>query len=177
MHRFAAVALLLMSVHEAPLKNARLDPSRIDADKVFLLIDKSDYRLYLFEDVTLLKTYPVVFGVNSLQDKLMQGDKGTPEGSFHILAKKYDNRWSRFLLLDYPTPASREKFNMLKSAGRIPPTAAIGGGIGIHGVRPGEDDFIDNRFNWTEGCISLRNAEIKELYDIVKVGTPVLIRK
>ncbi|MHB1921342.1 MAG: hypothetical protein ACYCOO_03805 [Chitinophagaceae bacterium] len=31
-----------------PSATIRLDPSRIDLDKVFLLIDKSRYRLYVY---------------------------------------------------------------------------------------------------------------------------------
>lgn len=157
--------------------DGRLDAADVDVDKVFLLIDKSNYRLYLYEDTRLLRSYKVVFGSDDLGDKRMQGDKKTPEGTFHIIGKRYHNKWSRFLLLDYPTQSSVQKFNRLKAQGRIPASAQIGGDIGIHGVRPGVQPAIDMRVNWTDGCIGMKNADVDELYNLVKVGTPVVIRR
>jgi murein L,D-transpeptidase YafK len=169
--------LPLLSFTRTGPGEGHLDPGKIDRDKVFLLIDKSNYRLYLYEDTKLLKTYKVVFGNNNLGDKRMQGDKETPEGTFHIIDKRTDNRWSRFMLLDYPNKASQDKFDYRKSRGLIPRNAKIGGGIGIHGVRPGVQLGIDLRVNWTNGCIGMKNAAVDELYEIVKIGTPVVIRR
>ncbi|MGX5818319.1 L,D-transpeptidase family protein [Chitinophaga lutea] len=157
----------------------RLNPARIDQNKVFLLIDKSDYRLYLYEDVTLLKIYKVVFGSADQRDKFIQGDRRTPDGTFRILSKRFDNRWSRFLHLDYPNDISYQKFHQRQASGAIGRNADIGGGIGIHGVEYGtgiRDSYVDQRINWTLGCISLKNGDVNELYDVVKVGTPVVIR-
>ncbi len=156
--------------------DGRLDPARIDRSKVFLLIDKSNYRLYLYEDTRLLKAYKVVFGAHVRGDKLQEGDKRTPEGTFHIVDKRYDGRWSRFLLLDYPNERSREKFRERKARGLIPAGARIGGGIGIHGTRPGVQQAVDLRVNWTNGCISMKNADVNELFNIVLEGTPVVIQ-
>lgn len=155
----------------------RLNPDDIDRDKVFLLIDKSNYRLYLYEDTKLLKTYKVVFGSDDLGDKRMQGDKKTPEGTFHIIDKRIDKRWNRFMLLDYPNKTSEEKFEYSKAHHLIPASAKIGGGIGIHGSRPGVQLGVDLRVNWTDGCIGMKNADVDELYSIVKKGTPVVIRR
>lgn len=157
--------------------DGRLDPSVIDRDKVFLLIDKSNYRLYLYEDTRLVKTYKVVFGNNDLGDKRMQGDRETPEGTFHIIDKRSHSRWHKFMLLDYPTAQDKAQFNTLKSRGRLPGGARIGGGIGIHGARPGVQSAIDLRINWTNGCIGMKNADIDELFGIVKDGTPVVIQR
>jgi murein L,D-transpeptidase YafK len=181
MNRFGLLLLLIplfsfVRLTHGPGDGA-LDPRSIDRDKIFLLIDKTNYRLYLYEDTKLLKTYKVVFGSNDLRDKYMQGDKETPVGTFHIIDKRYDSRWSRFMLLDYPNAASKEKFHYRKSKGLIPANAKIGGGIGIHGVRPGVQPGIDMKVNWTDGCISMKNDAVRELYEIVKVGTPVVIRR
>jgi len=166
--------------NENGLYSVNLRAANIDADKVFLLIDKSDYRLYLYEDVTLRKIYKVVFGSRNLADKLMQGDRKTPEGTFHIISKRYDGRWSRFLLLDYPNETSWAKFHQRQQQGLVGPNADIGGGIGIHGVeyRAGiRDVYVDRRINWTLGCVSMKNPDVNELYDVIKVGTPVVIRR
>jgi murein L,D-transpeptidase YafK len=155
----------------------RIDVKHVDADKVFLLIDKSHHRLYVYEDTHLLASFPAVFGSNDLSDKMMAGDRKTPEGLFHIVAKRYDKRWCRFLLLDYPTDADYHKFYARKAAGLIPQQAEIGGGIGIHGTWPKDDFVFTYMQNWTNGCISIPNNAIRQIYEIVKIGTPVLIKR
>lgn len=173
-------ALTGFAVNNNDLYNVRITPANINADKVFLLIDKSDYRLYLYEDVTLRKIYKVVFGSRDQTNKRREGDKLTPEGTFHIQAKRMDKQWSRFMLLDYPNEASMERFHEMQSEGVIPTAATPGGGIGIHGVQSGTgitDYYVESRINWTEGCISMKNSDVNELYEIIKVGTPVVIRK
>src|SRR5678816_2997196 len=75
---------------------------------VYLVIDKSDYELNVYDDKGWFATYPVVFGNNSLGDKKMEGDRCTPEGNFHIASKKIHDKWDRFIALDYPTRESYE---------------------------------------------------------------------
>jgi murein L,D-transpeptidase YafK len=144
---------------------------------VSIVVDKSDYELSVYDDKGWYATYPVVFGNNSLADKKMQGDKNTPEGTFRILSKRVHDKWCRFLALDYPTAESREKFKQRKLRGEIPANADIGGDIGIHGTWPREDYVVDRYRNWTLGCISMKNDDVKELYGFTGAGTKVTIRK
>ena len=144
---------------------------------IFITIDKSDYELHVYDDKGWYATYPVVFGNNTLSDKKMEGDKNTPEGTFRITAKRVHDKWCRFLSIDYPTADDREKFNKRKEKGEIPANASIGGGIGIHGVWPHEDFVIDRFKNWTLGCISMKNDDVKELYGFTTAGTKVTIKK
>lgn len=143
---------------------------------IFIIIDKSDYELNVYDDEGWYATYPVVFGNNSLGDKKMQGDKNTPEGTFYITAKRVHEKWCRFLSIDYPNKDSYEKFNQRKQRGEIPANASIGGGIGIHGTWPHEDFMIDRYKNWTLGCISMKNDDVKELYGFINPGAKVTIR-
>jgi murein L,D-transpeptidase YafK len=142
-----------------------------------IVIDKSDYELHVYDAKGWYATYPVVFGNDPMKDKLVEGDRCTPEGSFKILSKKLHNKWSRFMLLDYPTQETLVKFNQKKQRGEIPKNASPGGGVGIHGVWPHEDFIIDRYKNWTLGCISLKNSDVQELYSYIPTGTPVLIKK
>jgi murein L,D-transpeptidase YafK len=144
---------------------------------VSIVIDKSDYELSVYDDKGWYATYPVVFGNNSLADKMMQGDKNTPEGTFRIIAKRVHDKWCRFLSLDYPTKESYEKFNQRKQRGQIPANASIGGGIGIHGTWPHEDFVIDRYNNWTLGCISMKNDDVTEVYGFTNPGIKVTIRR
>ena len=69
------------------------------------------------------------------------------------------------------------KFNERKRRGEIPANARPGAGIGIHGVWPHEDFVVDRYKNWTNGCVSLKNGDVEDLYRYIPVGTPVTIRK
>lgn len=144
---------------------------------ISIVIDKSDYELHVYDADGWYATYPVVFGNNTLADKKMEGDKNTPEGTFRIVNKRIHDKWCRFLSLDYPNKESIEKFNERKQRGEIPSSAKIGGGIGIHGTWPHEDFVIDRYKNWTLGCISMKNEDVKELYNYVRNGIVVTIRK
>jgi murein L,D-transpeptidase YafK len=144
---------------------------------VRIVIDKSDYELHVYDAKGWYATYPVVFGNNPLLDKKMEGDRCTPEGTFKITAKKPHNKWSRFMLLDYPNGESLAKFKERKQRGEIPKNATPGGGVGIHGTFPHEDFIIDRYKNWTLGCISLKNSDVQEIYSFIPVGTPVTIKK
>lgn len=153
--------------------NARILP----IGTVYIVIDKSDYELNVYDAKGWFATYPVVFGNGSLDDKKMEGDRNTPEGTFHIISKKFHDKWDRFMALDYPTRESYEKFRLRKLSGEIPANARIGGGVGIHGTWPHDDYIIDRYKNWTMGCISMKNNDVEDLYSYVPTGTRVVIRK
>jgi murein L,D-transpeptidase YafK len=142
-----------------------------------IVIDKSKYELSVYDLEGWLVTYPVVFGNKDLGDKLMEGDRKTPEGTYTIISKRMHQKWDRFIMLDYPTQRDYEKFNYRKQHGLIPPNARIGGGVGIHGVWRHEDYTIDQYQNWTEGCISMKNQDVEELFKTIPVGTKVTIER
>lgn len=144
---------------------------------ISILIDKSDYTLQIFVKDTLVKTYPVVFGGNPVDDKWRQGDECTPEGIFKINSKYPHKSWSKFIWLNYPTQDSWKKHNQAKKEGLIPSNAKIGGDIGIHGVPEGQDFAIDKRINWTLGCISMKNAAVNEIYPFIDSSTQITIQK
>ncbi|MFN2456831.1 MAG: murein L,D-transpeptidase family protein [Chitinophagaceae bacterium] len=144
---------------------------------VRIIIDKSDYELYVYDALGWYATYPVVFGSSSLDDKKYEGDKKTPEGSFRIISKKPHNKWSRFMLIDYPNKETLARFNERKRRGEIPKSAKPGGGVGIHGTWPHDEYIVDRYKNWTLGCISLKNEDVQELYSYIPTGTPVTIKR
>lgn len=145
--------------------------------KVYIIIDKSDYQLYVYDEKGWYATYPVVFGSKDQRDKYMEGDKRTPEGNFKIIGKRHHDKWNKFMHIDYPNTASWEKFKDRKSRGLVPANARIGGGIGIHGTWPNDNIVVDDYTNWTNGCISLKNHDLNQLYAYIPIGTSVTIRK
>lgn len=154
-----------------------IDSLKLNKNKLYIEVDKSDYTLYIKVGDTVVKSYPVVLGFNPVDDKMKEGDGCTPEGTFKVRAKYPHASWSKFIWFDYPNAESEKKFNQRKKDGVIPKNARIGGEVGIHGV-PGEaDEIIDEKQNWTLGCVSLKTADINEIYSLVKVGTKVVIRQ
>jgi murein L,D-transpeptidase YafK len=147
------------------------------ANPYYIIISKKSYELKVYDDKGWFATYPCVFGSNDLRDKFMEGDKRTPEGNFKIAVKKNDAKWKYELLLDYPNYESIEKFRQRIARGEIPRNAKIGGGIAIHATRPQEEWTVDYYQNWTDGCVSLKYSEAKDLYSYIPVGTPVTITK
>ncbi|MDQ6902887.1 MAG: L,D-transpeptidase [Bacteroidota bacterium] len=141
----------------------------------YIVISKKDYELKVYDQEGWYATYPCVFGSNDVRDKYMEGDKRTPEGKFKVLLKKIHPKWGFELLLDYPNEQSIEKFKERIAKGLIPRNAKIGSGIAIHATRPQEEWTVDYFQNWTDGCISLKYTEAKDLYSYIPVGTPVTI--
>ncbi len=147
----------------------------VDKALVALKVEKGLYRLTVEYRGKAVKQYPVVLGRSPVDQKLRQGDGCTPEGAFKIKALYPHRNWGKFIWIDYPTAASWARFNAAKKAGKLRPSATIGGEVGIHGTPDGQDALIDQQTNWTLGCVSLKAADIEEIYGVCQVGTPVLI--
>jgi murein L,D-transpeptidase YafK len=169
------VILPLVSFNHREFKIARFRSGN-PVGNTHIIVDKTDYELQVFDDEGWYATYPVVFGSKDLQDKMFEGDKRTPDGEFKVVLKKIHPKWGPELLLDYPNEESVRRFKERKSKGLIPSKAKIGAGIAIHATRPEEEWTVDHFYNWTDGCISVKYSEMKELYDYIQPGTIVIIR-
>ena len=184
---FFASALALVSFAPLPKKKrvtkkaAKQQVKVVIKDSVYnpyyIIVDKSEYELYVYDDEGWYATYPIVFGSKDLSDKMREGDKKTPDGSFKVILKKIHNKWGPELLLDYPNETSVQKFKDRKAKGLVPKNAKIGNGIAIHATRPQEEWTVDNFYNWTDGCVSVKYTEMKDLYSYIPVGTLVTIRQ
>lgn len=155
-------------------------PVRVDTlrkDSMVVLIDKSDYVLQVWYRRKMIRSYKAVFGPNPLQNKVMEGDRNTPEGNFKIATKNSSSKYDKFMGLNYPNDSSMARFNRMKASGQLPASARIGGDVGIHGIWPGGDDMIQLGIGWTDGCIALKNKDIEDLFSLLTVGTKVVIRK
>lgn len=189
-YSLAAVILMLsMVAFIPPVKNAKRVakkalriqngnkiPKRKLENPYYIIVDKSDYELKVYDEEGWYATYPIVFGSKDLGDKMKEGDKKTPNGKFKIILKKIHPKWGPELLLDYPRPENLELFKERKQKGIIPKSAKIGNGIAIHATRPEEEWTIDNFYNWTDGCVSVKYTEMKDLFSYIEVGTEVTIQ-
>lgn len=125
------------------------------------------------------KVYRIVLGMQPRGPKVHEGDFRTPTGLYRIAAKTPHHRWSKFLLISYPSSADISRHRLALARGRVPAvngrTPGPGGAIGIHGTdRP---ELNEKGVDWTWGCISLANRDVDELYSLVSVGTPIKIEE
>lgn len=145
---------------ELPVKT--IQPAVKDADLgKTIVVDVSQRRLYLYNGLTLEKSYGVAVGTASYP---------TPKGSFRIVQKRYMPSWSN--------PGSDWAEDMPAS---IPPgpsnplgTRALNlnaPGIRIHGTT--KNSSIGTAAS--HGCMRMHRWDIEDLYPRVNVGTPVLI--
>ena len=158
--------------------NRPFNADTIDKDSVSIKVFKSKYRLNVYYKGKVLTSYKCVFGPNCTLQKMQEGDRRTPEGTFTILDVKGHNKWEKFMLLDYPNEESRRIFENAKLNGLVPSTAKIGGAVGIHGIWANGDNVIDLKHNWTDGCVSIKNRDVDELSKIIKPGfTKIVIMR
>lgn len=157
MRLITATFLVLACVFIAPRSEAAPSVTRIH-------VKKSTHTLELFADKTLVKTYTVALGPGGSGPKLREGDKVTPVGRY-FAAHAIPSQFHLFMWVSYPNADDKKRFEALKSTGKIPKDARIGGDIGIHGG--------GGRGDWTLGCIALEDGEIEELSRLVKDGALV----
>lgn len=131
-----------------------------------IVVAKLEKKLMVYEEGILKARYEIGLGRYGLSDKIHDGDEATPEGKYRIIKKNSSSRFYKALLLNYPTEEDRQKFFDARKSGLVPRLTKIGGMIEIHG---GGKDTL------TEGCISLDNEAMDELFSLVSVGTLVAI--
>lgn len=150
----------------------------VPAESLRVEIEKGARTLTLWSGSQKIKAYPVVLGRDPDGRKLYEGDYRTPEGEYVISSKYKHPHWQWFMGVSYPNGSDREAYEAAKKENRIPTVngriAGIGGSVGIHGTY--SDSLNKAKVDWTFGCISLQSSDIKELADVVKVGTKVEIK-
>ena len=183
-HRLAAlvIALIAVAVSSAPLRAASYD-IEVNKKKRVLTVREGDH---------VRATFPIALGRGGPGDKRKLGDRKTPIGTYRIVGVDNGTAFDTFLRLNYPNVKdafyglksrliSRREFDRIVTALRnnqVPPqNTRLGGAIGIHGLgeETPEKVHIQNKLDWTQGCIALRNHDLHELRSFVDVGTRVVI--
>ena len=154
----------------ASLKNARIE------------VFKAKRQLVVYSGSSALKTFRIGLGSDPSSPKRRSGDRATPEGGYFISHKNPRSQYFLSLGISYPgiddakrglrdRAISKAQYDQIVSALRqhLPPPAntALGGNIFVHGRGSSTD--------WTWGCIALDDADMRELYDAIEVGTPITI--
>jgi murein L,D-transpeptidase YafK len=157
-----------------------------------ILVKKGERKLYLYvlEDgkERLAKTYQISLGNNPTGSKHRQGDGATPEGDYYITHKNARSKFYLSLGVSYPNVADADKglkeglitkvehqaiVGAIRAKTNPPQNTRLGGDIFIHGGGTGK--LFGLVQDWTLGCVALENEEIKELFEMIPVKTPVKI--
>jgi hypothetical protein len=157
-HRTAPRLLAVPIVHPRPHVTAALLRRR---NPSFITIDRGAFTLRLFTHLRFVKSYPIAVGQQGLQ---------TPAGIYHIQNKVINPSWQ--------VPFSSWTGSL---AGQIIPPGpddplkarwlGIFNGAGIHGT----DETWSIGHAVSHGCVRMTIPDVIDLYDRVKVGTPVYI--
>ena len=159
-----------------------------------LVISKSGKELVIKKGDVTIKRFDIALGKGGKGTKQRLGDNKTPIGVYKITDFKADSKFYFFMQLDYPNlldawygyknnVITAKEFKKIafafKGKQRPPQNTALGGYIGIHGL--GESTRkrleIHESFNWTEGCIAMKNSDINTLRQYVSIGTRVTIKE
>jgi hypothetical protein len=127
-----------------------------------ITIDRATFTLRLFKDLKVRKRYGVAVGAPGYT---------TPAGLFAIQSKQVNPAWTAPNSpwageLAGTTTAGGSPSNPLKAR-----WMGVNGAVGIHGT--GQEGSIGTRAS--HGCIRMRVAEVIDLFDRVRIGTPVKI--
>ena len=143
-------------------------PKQMQIDR--LVVYKSKRQMQAFSNGDLVKTYQIALGKQPIGKKEFEGDKKTPEGHYIINDKNPNSGYHKNLGISYPNTVD------IQNAKRL--GKRTGGDIKIHGLRnkTGYISKLHRWLDWTLGCIAVTDDEVDELYNAVKVGTPIEIK-
>lgn len=164
----AVLGLLTASLFMGPQRVPSLPPPPLTGEVDRIVIEKAARRMQLIQNGKPVRTYRIALGFAPEGDKDRQGDGRTPEGEFRIDRRNGQSAFHLSVGLDYPRPHDRSE---ALAAGYSP-----GGDIFIHGQPNSLPEGFKLRGDWTAGCIALTNVEMREVWAVTPIGTPVEIR-
>lgn len=152
--------------------------------RMHIKVYKSERKLELWKKNQLIHIFDIGLGFSPEGNKIREGDGRTPEGEYYICTKNKKSKFTLFLGISYPNKMDAERglneglidegtyqniIQAIKHHKRPDWSTRLGGKIGIHGK--------GNTFDWTAGCISLNDEDIKLLWNRVEKGNLVTIYK
>jgi lipoprotein-anchoring transpeptidase ErfK/SrfK len=155
-------ALRKLRIDTVPVKAKITTANLAKAYGTIVTIDRGNFKLRLFKNLKLSKTYGVAVGAPGYS---------TPTGRYQIQNKAVNPAWTA-----PDSPWAGAYRNEVVPGGRADnPLKArwmgIVGGVGIHGT--GAPGSIGSRAS--HGCIRMTVPDVVDLFPRVPVGTPVLI--
>lgn len=154
-------AALLEAINHVPVSRLRSDrPVKVPEEPLAVIVDKSEFRLYLVLGGAYLLHWPVGIGRNGL----------TPEGAFTIGGKMAKPLWTdpktgKNIRYGEPGHLIGSRWLALLEGGKKT-------SYGLHGtIEPASIGTAAS-----DGCVRLKNEDVERLYDLVPEGIEVRIR-
>ena len=107
------IATFVGSATAEERSNLAAGPDRAD----YVLVDKSDRKLYLYKAGRVLREFDVSLGLVPTGPKQREGDFRTPEGKYTLDARNVDSDYFLSIHVSYPNDADRAR---ARCAGRRP---------------------------------------------------------
>ncbi len=165
------------------------------AERTLVLVHRASASLRLVQAGKRVAQVPVGFGQREGR-KRRRGDLRTPLGQYRVVHRhrgEFSGRFGAYygghwIKINYPNPAdaawglTRGLITRAQAAaiGRAfdrraatPGKTRLGGGIGFHGWIDDWDLDGDRLLSW--GCVVMRNADIRRLYDRIPIGAAVVL--
>lgn len=176
---FATTALLTYSAQVLALGES------IDKVEVYKTERRVELLTQTSEGLKTFKSYDMSLGFEPIGHKTQEGDGKTPEGLYSLDWKNPKSKYHLSIHISYPNQADRAQ---ARDRGVSP-----GGEIFIHGmpnntrpwawlISPAFNGSVNELihsilqdYDWTLGCIALRNKDIEEIYKNIEIPTPIEI--
>jgi murein L,D-transpeptidase YafK len=149
-----------------PLLFGQRSNARVDRVVVY----KRERKLVLLSQGKELRTYKIALGSEPVGPKARQGDHRSPEGVYTLDSRNPNSRFYKAFHISYPNSSD------IAAAKKLGVSA--GGDIMLHGL-PKEYAWVGREHtlrDWTDGCIAVTNEEMDEIWNLVRVGTPIEIK-
>ena len=164
---FAAVAYtrMMAGAHGSAPAMTNTDQQ---ADRI--TVDKPARHMTLWRGDTPIRQYRISLGGAPDGHKQREGDQRTPEGAYLIDGRNDRSIAHLSLHISYPNAADTDDAS---ARGESP-----GGAIMIHGILNGWGwlGSLHRTIDWTNGCIAVTDAEMREIWSLVPDGTPIEIK-
>ncbi len=170
--------------------------SYAQVDKI--VVYKKQREMNFYEGDKIVKSYNIRLSIllnspiHKMGKKRLKGDKRTPEGHYKIIKKRRNTNYTKSLLLNYPNKKdiewgkenglSKRKLgnNILIHGPRTRPAPSVihfakKFGIGEESVDAWAKKYFYPFFDWTRGCIAVSQDEMDEIFELIEVGTPIII--
>ncbi|MGJ3249789.1 MAG: L,D-transpeptidase [Elainellaceae cyanobacterium] len=129
-------------------------------DNPHLVIDLSDRQVHAYQRGQIKTSYSIAVGKAGWE---------TPMGEFGVIEKRLNPSWQHPITNEVIPPGPRNPLGShwigFWSNGRNK--------IGFHGTN--QSDLIGQAVS--HGCVRMHNDDIEEIYNLVEVGTPVIVRQ
>jgi len=132
-----------------------------------IVVNKSARQMLFLSGSNIIGAYNIGLGPEPVGHKQFSGDGKTPEGLYYIDRRNPNSRYHLSLGVSYPNP---QDVAFALAQGKDP-----GNNIFIHGQGPEGRALAPLKRDWTVGCIAVTDAEMEDIYAMVRDGTPILI--